>query len=161
MNNGERIVNRAIKTAGLAAFFLCLFISVSALAGDKLINVQGKLTDSANNPIDGSRTVTFRFYQNLGDPVASRVWEDTRGVLFSGGLFNISLGTTTSLDNILFSRPYYLGIQVAGDASEMSPRQPLGASAYALGSIGDFNVGKGVSVTRNIGFTNGSMVIST
>lgn len=107
-----------------------------------MFNVQGKLADGQGNPISGSRVVTFRLYNNAGDPIATRVWEESLGVDFNSGLFNVALGSGTSLDAISFDKPYYLGMQVAGDDNEMAPRQLLGASAYALGSLGDFNVKK-------------------
>lgn len=125
-----------------------VFMAVSLFAfvaqgfsGDKLINIQGRLTDSLSNPLSGNRAVTFRLYNSTADPVAARVWEDSLSVKFSSGIFHVTLGQgANSLDSTPFNKPYYLGIQVSGDANEMKPRQLLGASAYALGSLGDFNV---------------------
>ncbi len=138
----------------LAFMMICLLaFVVRGFSGDKLINVQGRLSDSQNNPLSGNRAVTFRLYNSTADPVAARVWEDSMSVNFSSGIFNVALGKgTNSLDATPFNKLYYLGIQVSGDANEMKPRQLLGASAYSLGSLGDFNVkGKvGIGTTNPI-----------
>lgn len=128
-----------------------LFNTVSVWANSKFLNVQGKLTDSSGAPLTGSQTVTFRLYTSSTS--GSAIWTESQSVILSTGLFNVTLGSVTALDSLPFTQAYYLGIQVAGDSDELSPRQPLGASAYAQGSLGDFNVGNnfvaGGSVTAN------------
>src|SRR5688572_5727735 len=123
-----------------AIAFVLFMPAVPARAGDKLLNVQGKLADNQSTPIAGSRVVTFRLYQNSNDPVASWVWEDNLSISFQNGLFNATLGQGATLDSLAFDKPYYLGMQVAGDSNELAPRQLLGASAYSLGSLGNFHV---------------------
>lgn len=125
------------------ALMVCLVmvLTSSVFAGDKKISYQGKLCDASGKPLDttgGSPiTVTFRLYNVAIGGVA--LWSENKGVSFSQGLFNVTLGQIVSLDGLPFSEQYYLGIQVAGDA-EMTPRQAINASGYALGSLGDFNV---------------------
>ncbi len=114
------------------------------------INIQGKITDSAGNPVTGSKIVTFRLYETSTGPISSKIWEDSLGIYLTGGLFNVALGQNASLDAIVFNRPLYVGFQLAGDSAEMTPRQALGSSAFAAGSIGDFNAGKNLHVNGTI-----------
>jgi len=130
-------------------------------ANKKLVNVQGKLTDSSGNPLTGSNiVVTFRLYNNLNDPISSAVWTESQSVTPLNGLFNVSIGKVAALDPIPFNTSYYLGMQVAGDNDEMTPRQLLGASAYALGSLGDFNV-QGNAVVSSSATVNGSLAVNS
>lgn len=144
---------------------ICLFLLVSGFlpslswANTELINVQGKLTDNAGNPLSGNYGITFRMYANLTDPTTSAIWTEIKSVTVSTGLFNVTLGTTTSFDTTPFNASYYLGMQVAGDSNELSPRQLLGASAYALGSLGNFDVKNTltvstITVTNRLKWTN-------
>src|SRR5690349_13017347 len=148
---GESIMNP------LKRIVLLILISGQAWAGSKLLNVQGKLTDSAGNALTGTYTVTFRIYAKSGDPIASALWTESQSLATQGGAFNVNLGNGSALDPIPFNKPYYLGMQVAGDPNELTPRQLLGASAYAHGSLGDFSVGQNVSVSSSA--TIGSNVL--
>ena len=147
--------SKLASKVGLIA--LMCFLAPQVWAGSKLFNVQGKLTNSAGTPLAGTFTVTFRLYANSTDPIASAVWTENQSVTVSAGVFNVALGNVTSLDAIPFNKPYYLGIQVAGDANELSPRQLLGASAYALGSLGPFNVKGNLYVTNTVSATNATL----
>jgi len=139
---------RLFRSASLM-LFLCA-VSRSAWAGNKLINVQGKLNNGSGTALSGTYTLTFRLYTTLTG--GTSIWSESQSVTVSTGLFNVSLGTATSMNSIQFNQPYYLGIQVAGDANELSPRQLLGASAYAQGSLGDFNVSGNLLVGASVTF---------
>lgn len=132
----------------LAVMLLSMLFSTS-FAGQKQINLQGKLTDPTNGnaPITGSHTLYFRLYSV---PTAGSVlWsENHQVVLPSNGVFNVILGSTQTLDSIAFNKPYYVGIAVDG-TTEMTPRQPLVATPYSFGSIGDMNIGKNLYVVGN------------
>jgi len=93
-----------------------------------LINYQGKLVDSDGTPITGTKNITFKIYNvsSGGTPL----WQETQSVTADRGLFNVLLGSNTTL-SLPFDVPYYLGIQVAGD-TEMSPRAKIGAAGYAF-----------------------------
>src|SRR5947209_8051496 len=93
-----------------------------AWAGNKLINVQGKITDNAGNALSGPVTVTFRLYANMNDPAGSAVWSESQGLTVANGQFSATLGNVAPLDPLPFNAPYYLGMQVvAGDSNEMTP----------------------------------------
>jgi hypothetical protein len=101
----------------------------------RLINYQGKLTDSTDKPLtDGVYKITFRLYETEGG--GSAIWTEVHdpkvgtGVTIQKGIFNTLLGGVTAL-NLAFDKPYWLSIQVGSDA-EMAPRQRIASSAYAL-----------------------------
>lgn len=129
----------------------------AAWANSKFINVQGRLTDTAGAPLTGTQTVTFRLYTSSYAAVGSAIWTESQSVALSSGLFNVKLGSVTALDALPFTQTYYLGIQVAGDANELSPRQQLGASAYAQGSVGEFNAGGNVGVAGSVTASSASL----
>ena len=52
-----------------------------------IVNVQGRLTDSQRNPIDGSVQVTFRIY--TGDTAGTPIWYETQSVTAQNGLCNV------------------------------------------------------------------------
>lgn len=52
-------------------------------------------------------------------------------VAVANEVFDALLGTSTPLAGVPFDVPYFLGVTVAGDP-EMTPRQPLAASPYAI-----------------------------
>lgn len=93
-----------------------------------LINYQGKLTDSGGQPITATKAITFRIY-NV-ESGSTSLWQETQSVTINKGVFNVLLGSVNDL-NLTFDVPYYLGIQVGGDA-EMTPRQRITSSGYAL-----------------------------
>ncbi|OGS10125.1 MAG: hypothetical protein A2204_03160 [Elusimicrobia bacterium RIFOXYA1_FULL_47_7] len=129
----------------LSLVALLLMQSV-VFAGVKQINVQGKLTNNAGNPITGTHTLYFTLYDTLSG--GSPLWADAYGVdLGSTGLYNVALATSSanSLDGFAFDKQYYIGISIDGQ-SEMTPRQKLNSAPYALGSMGDFNVGQTLTV---------------
>ncbi len=138
----------ARKSSALAVFLSV--IGQPGFAGDKLVNIQGKLTNSSYAVLHGTYTLSFRLYTNSTAPVTSAMWTESKSVFVSTGLFQATLGTSSSLNAVPFNKPYYLGIQVAGDANEMAPRQMLGASGYALGSLGNFDVQGNVAATGSV-----------
>jgi len=106
-----------------------LSISIASAAIPKYINFQGKLTDSDGNPAaDGTYTVTFRLYDV--ETGGTALWTEEQSVTVTSSIFNAVLGTETAL-GLTFDRQYWISVQVSGD-SEMTPRQRLTASGYAL-----------------------------
>jgi hypothetical protein len=89
--------------------------------------LQGHLTDSSGNPLNGDYHITFRLY--LVASGGTEICHDTNVVSVVNGLFS-----TEILGNCLDSfngQQIYLGIEVEDDG-EMSPRQPIYATPYAL-----------------------------
>ena len=90
------------------------------------INYQGRLTDSAGNPLDDTYTMTFKLYENATGGTALAT--DTHSVTVTDGLFSTTLNLGT---NSFDGRALWLGIKVESDP-EMTPRQELQPVPYAL-----------------------------
>lgn len=96
-------------------------------ATSNYIPVQGFLTDSSGNPLDGTYALTYRLYdvQNGGTPLC----EDGNDVLVTKGLFSDYMKADDCSDNI-DGRALYLGIEVGSDG-EMVPRSFVDNVPYA------------------------------
>ena len=120
------------KTNLIALFFITfclLFLSVSYAQIPHLINYQGKLTDTDGNPVaDGAHSIIFRIYD--AEAGGSLLWEETQSIIVQKGVFSCLLGGATNLE-IPFDKPYWLAIKVGSD-EEMTPRQRITSSGYAL-----------------------------
>ena len=94
------------------------------------LNYQGRLMDSVQQPVvDGQYSVTFRLY--AAESGGTMVWEEAQSVVTNNGYFNTVLGNLTALTPSSFNQPLWVGIQV-GTNAEMTLRQKLGTSAYAM-----------------------------
>lgn len=120
-----------------------LNVAPASAAINKQISFQGKLANTdGTNVADATYSIRFRIYT---DPSAdganscaanSCKWEETQGtVSVSGGLFQVNLGSVTSLPaSVDFNTSaLYLGVKVGSDA-EMTPRIQLTAAPYAFNS---------------------------
>lgn len=123
-----------------------IFVLKSEAQVTKYINYQGKLTDNVGNPVaDGPYTIRFRLYNHVSNDAANPcnpgvnacMWEETKAVTTTSGLFTTYLGDTTGfVDTDLLDyngSTYYLAIEVAGD-TEMTPRKRISGALYALNS---------------------------
>ena len=119
-------MNKTIFTLVLIA----VFASVSFADIPNTLNYQGRLMDQSGQPVtEGQYTVTFRLYAAASG--GTMVWEEGQPVATNNGYFNTVLGNTTVLTPSMFSQPLWAGMQVAANA-EMTPRQKLSTSAYAM-----------------------------
>lgn len=91
------------------------------------LTIQGKLTDPAQQAMEGAVTITFRLYDAATG--GTKLWEETQTLTVTKGLFSALLGQATPLA-LPFDKPYWVEIQVGSEI--MTPRQPLVASPYAL-----------------------------
>jgi hypothetical protein len=119
------------RLVGLACLIL-VFAANSFADVPKTINYQGRLTDLNGNPMpDGIYAVTTTLYNTLTG--GSNLWSDNYSVQTKNGYFNLILGSNVARPlNLDFNQQYYLGIAVSPD-SEMTPRQPLNSTPYAMG----------------------------
>jgi hypothetical protein len=118
---------RLLVAFAASLLFLAVAVTpVSAQAPDSL-SFQGLLTDSLGSPLDSTNvSITFKLYKNN---VA--VWTEVQSVDVENGVFNVLLGKVTDLSTLAFDQPIDLGIKLDGESSEISPRTPLAAAAYA------------------------------
>lgn len=117
----------SILAALLWASMVCSSVALAQIP--KTINYQGYLTSPSgaaiNNP---SVSMVFKLYDAVTG--GNLLHTETQTVAVSNGIFNVVLGNTTPF-TASFAAPYWLSVAVGGDA-EMTPRQPLAASPYAL-----------------------------
>jgi hypothetical protein len=120
----EAIMKRSL----LASFALILLVSVSQSEIPRVINYQGMLLGSDEQPVpEGHYRITFSIYNEPGN----MLWSETHdNVFITGGIFQVMLGTVNPL-GIPFDQPYFFGIQVGNDP-ELSPRMLLTSAAYAI-----------------------------
>lgn len=90
------------------------------------IPIQGRLTDSAGTPLDGTYNITFSMYEVESGGTA--ICSQARSVTVSNGLFSDYLDNCY---NALTGQKVWLGIKVGTDP-EMTPRQLILAVPYAL-----------------------------
>jgi hypothetical protein len=94
------------------------------------VPVQGKLTDSHGNPVNGTVTLILNIYNTAASGTA--LCSSTKSVTVSNGLFNETIDNCPSAT--FSGLQLYLGITVLGDA-EMSPRQPIYPVPYAFSLV--------------------------
>jgi len=93
------------------------------------LNYQGFLTSPSGAPIN---SVALPLMFKLYDVSNALVYSETQSVTVSNGIFNVLIGSVTLL-TLPFDAQYTLGITMGADP-EMTPRQPLAASPYAVRS---------------------------
>ncbi len=120
--------------AALAAGLMLLTLAAASQADvPGLISYQGRLTDSAGQPVpDGTYTMDFAVYGSATGGTA--VWQETgRPVNVSGGVFTTVLGKGTPLPEAGLPSPAWLETKVGGVT--LSPRVQLTSSPFALRSL--------------------------
>jgi hypothetical protein len=135
-HQGLAIMNRQSKRLiamlchGSVLLFACWCGAIQAQV-PHVLNYQGYLTNPGGTPVNAPVVMTFRLYNGSSGGVA--LYTETQlSVPVINGLFNAVIGSATPL-NLPFDVPYWLSVAVNSDA-EMSPRQQVTSSAYALRS---------------------------
>ena len=103
-----------------------------------LIDFQGRITDSTDNPVNGPVGITFAVYEDSTGGAA--LWSETQNPVYvSNGLFHVFLGAVTPLPEDLFNESNrWIGIDVNSDG-EMSPRTQIASVPYAK-TDGDWTI---------------------
>ena len=94
------------------------------------IPIQGRLTNASGAPLNGTYTVTFRLYDDASAVTA--LCSDIRPVAVQNGLFSDYMDHCYDDIN---GQKLWLGVQVAGDLAEMTPRQVIYPVPYALSLV--------------------------
>ena len=114
------------------AIAACLLIAVmSAQADNKNLNIQGRLTDGAGDPIaDGVHSLDFSLWDS---PVGgSNVWSEPGvGVSTTDGLFSTQIGTLGTIPPWIFDSYESLWLEIVVDGETMTPRTYLASAAHA------------------------------
>jgi len=100
----------------------------------KLIDYQGRLTDSGGNPVDTTADLTFTIFADAGG--VTSLWTETHpDVVIESGLFTVTLGSYTPFGSTVFNgQQRYLGMQIEGGVMS-SPLETIVSTPYALRSI--------------------------
>jgi hypothetical protein len=139
----------------LVAFSFTMFASVkpAAAANPGTIAFQGKVVNAdGTNVANGTYPFVFKIYNaatSTGSTTTSCgtdthcLWFESDSITVTAGVFQVNLGTNTSLSTIDFNaqNSLYLGITFNGDsAGEMTPRPQLQSVPYAFNSdkVGGF-----------------------
>ncbi len=102
-------------------------------ASSRILSFQGKLTDSADNPITNATDILFSIYNDQNSSETAFLWQEANSIKpDSDGLFSVLLGKNTPLPDNLFSQnpQLFLGITI-GNGPELSPRQQLATVSFA------------------------------
>ena len=127
------------KTA--LVILLALFLSAALFAAPpRIMNYQGKLTNSSGVALDGTYSIDFRIY--AVETGGSYIWHQTKTVTVTNGLFDVQLNLsltsdtpdTSRGDTLKFDRPYWIALEVGSDG-EMTPREKLAPVSFAFRSI--------------------------
>ena len=121
-----------MKERGIfAVTLLVAFVATAAYGQSPMINYQGKVTDTAGVPLDGTYSLHFKIYnQETG---GTALWTETQpSVVVENGIFNVLLGNVNSIPSSLFNGDErWLGLKIGSDP-EMTPRQQIVSVGYAL-----------------------------
>ena len=123
-------MNRFVPTFVLLA--IALGATMARAQVPQLISYQGVLADNAGQLVtDGNYDITFRIFDSVTG--GSALHDETHvGVPVSKGGFSVLIGSVAGDPLLLpFTVPYWLEIQVAPDASPLSPRIQLVSAPYA------------------------------
>ncbi len=158
----EKLVKRILLAAffAIGGFFAVFLAPVHTEAAiNPQINFQGKLTNpDGTNVTNGNYSIVFSIYTVASGGAA--VWTETQPtVAVADGIFQVSLGSVTSLPGSVDfnSASTYLGVKVGADA-EMTPRIQFTAAPYAfnadrlggIASSGYVQLSPGAQQTGNI-----------
>jgi len=134
-----------IKTLTILSLLLGMLFyptpQVQAATGiPKLINFQGRLTDSNDNLLDGTYYICFSIYDAESD--GNKLWPSgdpsPTTVSVSNGVFSTQVGLADTLDLDFTNDTYYLNVYVNSTNScttggeDLSPRQRITAAGYAI-----------------------------
>ncbi len=112
--------------------FIIIFAIGTAMAQvPGIINYQGRLTDSSDEPVTGLQLIKFNIYD--AESGGNLLWSSNfQTVQITEGLFSYQLGADVAFPADLFrsGSTRYLGITVGTDA-EISPRTRITSTAYS------------------------------
>ncbi len=95
-----------------------------------VIAYQGRLADTAGNPLTGTYPSIFRLYSQSsgGTPLWEEQWTGPNSIAISDGLFNVMLGSLAPIqqDLVTANANLWLGVTVGSD-DEMIPRVQVGS----------------------------------
>ncbi len=108
-----------------------IFPSLVIGQAPRTIGFQGFLATIGGDPVpDGPYSVKFAIYTEAVS--GTELWNETKTVTTSGGMFDTELGSDSTISGFAFDAQLWLGMTVESDA-EMTPRTKLTGVPIALG----------------------------
>ena len=148
---------RNLLLAGLTVAFLAFLVGCGPVLTNTM-SYQGRLTDSGGNPVNGTRNFVFRLF--TATTGGSPIWTETQsGVPVNNGLFEVTLGQMTPLDEANFHQPLYLEVEVQGQT--LTARQKLQGSPYAFSLVPGAVVRGAIATTENYSSTLTTINLNT
>ena len=96
----------------------------------QLINYQAILTDTEDNPVNGTRSIQFSIYDAETD--GTEMWTETQEILIEDGLLSVLLGSINPIPYSIFEGDEtYLELKIGSDPA-MTPRKRLVSVGYAM-----------------------------
>src|SRR3972149_268465 len=138
-----------MRTVGFLTVIAVVLLAASAALTNapNLINYQGVLLDGSGNPVTSPTTVKFRIWNAATG--GSQLWIEPRLLTPDAqGRFSVLLGELEPISDALFADAAYLGITVAPDPDEMSPRQRLASVACSCRTRAGGGGGGGASARQ-------------
>jgi hypothetical protein len=115
----------------LTALLVSVLVTVLAIsvgAAPKLIDYQGYLEDHNGNPL--TETLNFEFKIYTDSTGGTSKWSETQNIAVIGGLFNVTLGPSTAIEDTVFNGDSrWLEVKIGGTTLD---RVRIVATAYSL-----------------------------
>ncbi len=122
-----------------------------AFAVPQQINYQGQLTLTNGSPLDTTVAITFRLYNVVSG--GTSLWTETHpSVAVTAGLFQVLLGSVTTLPDSFTANTRWLGVTV-GNNTEMTPRRQIATVPYAY-RVGTVDGASGGNITSDVSIDN-------
>ena len=114
-----------------------------------LLNYQGKLFDQNSEPLNANTDITFKIF--TAETEGTELWSETHtNVTVSNGIFNVMLGSVTTLSADVFTDAGSRYLEVVVDTETLSPRFHLVSVAYAIRATEADGVGDGSIDTQQL-----------
>ena len=111
----------------------------SPVYANRFLSFQGRLTDSAGNPITSSTAIIFELYNTAAVGTGTSLYTSTIGnsdtvIPDNNGIFSVTIGKThgTEIPNSVFTQNPAVYLQITAGGEVMDPRQPIATVAYAI-----------------------------
>ncbi len=109
--------------------FIVLTASLLSAAQPHAINFQGILTNPDGSVV-ADTTYSFLFSLFDADVAGNKLWSETQVVATQGGVYQVTLGSVSSLELLPFNQPYY--VQIAVNSTALPLRTKLVTTPYAI-----------------------------